>query len=221
LSRVEDPEKSPVRAADANQPPTPFDSLIESIGQETRSRESRPQESRAQSPTQESSAHEAAAHEASVHELLQSTRDALAQESEPSNTLFGVGIRTAVAVGVSAVIALLLVILIPTFRRPDTASSLPASSVPASSVPASSLPASSFSADVQQFKAALPPRSQDQPSQNRLPSEDAATPVIEQFQRVLASPSEPAAQAGREPSDKLLRGFMQWRQKTGPAENAR
>jgi hypothetical protein len=58
--------------------------------------------------------------------------------------------------GFSAIVALLFVILMPGFRRPDTASS--------------------FSADVQQFTAALPPRSQDQQS-----SEDTAKPAIEQF----------------------------------------
>jgi len=81
------------------------------------------------------SAQESSAPDSSIHELLQSTREALARESEQPKALFGVGIRTIAAVAVSAVVALLLVILISGVRQSDTASS--------------------FSVDVQQFKAAL------------------------------------------------------------------
>jgi hypothetical protein len=191
LSRVEDPENSPARVAGANQPPSSFDS---------------PPETKAQG----SPVHESSAHESSVHELLQSTRDALARESGPTKVLFGVSIRTIAAVAVSAVVALLLVILIPGLRRSD--------------------PVSSFSADVQQFMAAPSSQSQDRQSQDR-PNQDrpqqdqplskeAAKPTTEQFQRVFASPGEPAAQPDRAPSDKLLQRFMQWRLKNGSAENA-
>ena len=176
MSRVEDPENSPVRTAGPIQPPTAFDSRRESI-----------------------------THQSSARVSSRRRRDALARELKLPNALFGVSVRTAAAVGFSAIVALLFVILMPGFRRPDAASS--------------------FSADVRQFTAALPPQSQDRQSQdqqlqNQPSSEDAAKPAIEQFQRLLASPSEPAAQADRDPSDKLLQRFMQWRLKTSSADNA-
>jgi hypothetical protein len=181
LSRVEDPENSPARVAGANEPPGSFDS---------------PPETKAE---------ESSAQESSVHELLQSTRDALARESKLPKALFGVSLRTIAAVAVSAVVALLLVILIPGLRRSD--------------------PVSSFSADVQQFMAAPSSQSQDRqlqdrPKQDQPSSKEAAKPTTEQFQRVFASPGEPAAQPDRASSDKLLQRFMQWRLKNGSAENA-
>ena len=124
-------------------------------------------------------------------------------------------IRTIAAVAVSAVVALILVILISGVRRSDTTSS--------------------FLDDVQQFKAALPSQLQDRQSQDREKqdqqpqdrqqqdqpsSKEPAKPATEQFQRLFASSGKQAAQPDREPSDKLLQRFMQWRQKTGSAENA-
>jgi hypothetical protein len=191
LSRVEDPEDNSARGAGATQPPSPFDS---------------PSEPNAH----ESSAQESSAPDPSIHELLQSTREALARESEQPKGLFGVSIGTIVAVAVSAVVALLLVILISGVRQSDTASSL--------------------SVDVQQFKAALSSQSkdrekqdqqaQDRQQQDQPPSKEPAKPTTEQFQRLFASSGKPAAPPDREPSDKLLQRFMQWRQKNGSAENA-
>jgi hypothetical protein len=147
--------------------------------------------------------------------LLQSTRDALARESTLPKALFGVSIRAIAAVAVSAVVALLLVILISGLRRSDTAST--------------------FLVDVQQFKAALSSQLQDRQSQDREkqdqqaqdqqkqdqpPGKEAAKPTTEQFQRLFASSSKQAAQPDRDPSDDLLQRFMQWRLKTGSAENA-
>ena len=195
MSRVEDPEDNSARAAGATQPPSPFDSPSEPNAHE--------------SSADESSAQESSAPDSSIHELLQSTREALARESEQPKALFGVGIRTIAAVAVSAVVALLLVILISGVRQSDTASS--------------------FSVDVQQFKAALSSQSkdrekQDQQAQDRQqdqpPSKEPAKPTTEQFQRLFASSGKPAAPPDREPSDKLLQRFMQWRQKNGSAENA-
>lgn len=132
------------------------------------------------------------------------------ENSPVPNARFGVGILAAAAVGLAAIAALLFVLLTPGVRQSDTASS--------------------FSADVRQFTAALPPQprdwqpqdrqSQDQQSQDQQASENAAGPAIAQFQRLLTSPDAPAAQAGREPADKLLRRFMQWHLKTSLAENA-
>jgi len=82
---------------------------------------------------------------------------------------------------------------------------------------------------VQQFKAALSSQSkdrekQDQQAQDRQqdqpPSKEPAKPTTEQFQRLFASSGKPATPPDRESSDKLLQRFMQWRQKTGSAENA-
>jgi hypothetical protein len=196
LSRVEDPEDNPVSAAGATQPPSPSDS------------------------PSESNAHESSADESSVQELLQSTRDALARESTLPKALFGVSIRAIAALAVSAVVALLLVILISGLRRSDTAST--------------------FLVDVQQFKAALSSQLQDRQSQDREkqdqqaqdqqkqdpqqqdqpPSKEAAKPATEQFQRLFAPSGKQAAQPDSDTSDKLLQRFMQWRLKTGSAENA-
>jgi len=191
LSRVEDPEDNSARAAGATQPPSPFDSPSEPNAHE--------------SSADESSAQESSAPDSSIHELLQSTREALARESEQPKALFGVGIRTIAAVAVSAVVALILVILISGVRQSDTASS--------------------FSVDVQQFKAALSSQSKDREKQDRQqqdqpPSKEPAKPTTEQFQRLFASSGKPATPPDRESSDKLLQRFMQWRQKTGSAENA-
>jgi hypothetical protein len=206
LSRVEDPEDNSVRAVGAKPPPSPFDSSAETNAEDSK------------------------AHDASVHELLQSTRDALARESELSRTPFGVSISTVVAVAVSALIVLALLILIPGLRRSDTASS--------------------FLVDVQRFKAALSSQSQDRPSQDRQSqdrqsqdqqtrdqraqgqqaqdppkqdqpsSENTAKPATEQFQRLFASSNKPVAPADPDASDKLLQQFMQWRLKSGSAEHA-
>ena len=201
MSRVEDPEDNSARAAGATQPPSPFDSPSEPSVHESSARES---------SVHESLADESSAPDSSIHELLQSTREALARESEQPKALFGVSFRMIAAVAVSAVVALLLVILISGVRQSDTASS--------------------FSVDVQQFKAALSSQSkdrekqdqqaQDRQQQDQPPSKEPAKPTTEQFQRLFASSGKPAAPPDREPSDKLLQRFMQWRQKTGSAENA-
>jgi hypothetical protein len=206
LSRVEDPENNSARAAGATQPPSPFDSPSDPNARDSSVHESSFHESLAdESPAQESSAPDS-----SIHELLQSTREALARESEQPKALFGVSIRMIAAVAVSAVVALLLVIVISGVRQSDTASS--------------------FSVDVQKFKAALSSQSkdrekqdqqaQDRQQQDQPPSKEPAKPTTEQFQRLFASSGKPAAPPDREPSDELLQRFMQWRQKTGSAENA-
>jgi hypothetical protein len=211
LSRVEDPEDNSARGAGATQPPSPFDSPSEPSAHESSVHESSVHESLAG----ESSAQESSAPDPSIHELLQSTREALARESEQSRTPFGVSIRAIAAVAVSAVVALLLVILISGLRRSDTAST--------------------FLEDVQQFKAALSSQSkdrekpdqqaqdlekQDRQQQDQPPSKEPAKPTTEQFQRLFAQSSKPAAPPDRDTPDNLLQRFMQWRQKTGTAENA-
>jgi len=196
LSRVEDPEKSPVRATGAVKPSTPLGSQLATKASEKvqESSQESGQES-GQESRQESLRRLPGAQ--AVDEL-----SALTRELDRSNAPFGITGRMAATMGFLALVALLFVIMMPSFRQSDTASS--------------------FSADVQQFKAALSRKPQQQPSR-----EDAARPAIAEFQSLLgpssepvAPSSEPAAQADRDQSDELLRQFMQWRQKTSSGARA-
>jgi hypothetical protein len=117
------------------------------------------------------------------------------REPQRPDAPFGMTARMAATMGVLAIVALLFVIMMPGFRQSDTSSS--------------------FSADVQQFKAALSRKPQQSP-----PSEDVAKPAIAEFQSLLASSGDAAAQADHDQSNELLRQFMQWRQKTNSAANA-
>jgi hypothetical protein len=117
------------------------------------------------------------------------------RELQRPDVPFGMTARMVATLGVLAIVALLFVIMMPGFRQLDSASS--------------------FSADVQQFKAALSRKPQQPP-----PTDDAPKPAIAEFQSLLASSSDAAAQANHDPSDELLRQFMQWRQKTNSAANA-
>jgi hypothetical protein len=196
LSRVEDPEKSPVRATGAVKPSTPLGShLATKAGEKVRESSQESSQESGQETRQESLRRPPGAQ--AVDEL-----SALTRELDRSNAPFGITPRMAATMGFLAVVALLFVIMMPSFRQSDTASS--------------------FSADVQQFKAALSRQPQQQP-----PSVDTARPAIAEFQSLLgpssepvAPSSEPAAQADRDQSDELLRQFMQWRQKTNSGARA-
>lgn len=125
---------------------------------------------------------------------------ALAPELAPLNALFGLTGRVAATTAFLAIAVLLFVIMMPGFRQADHASS--------------------FSADVQRFTAALSRQPERQPSDgDAAKAADPAKPAIAQFQSLLASSGEPAAQADR--SDTILRRFMLWRQKANSAGNAR
>ena len=116
---------------------------------------------------------------------------ALTRETKPRSTLFGLAGRVVAAIGVSAIIAQLFVIMMPAARRPDNTQV--------------------FAAAMQSYTTALSQRHR---------SEDTAKPAPATFQSVLAS--DDTAQAGeREPSDKVLQRFLQWRQKANPSEAAR
>ena len=113
------------------------------------------------------------------------------------SALITVAGRFAAAVGVSAIVALFFVIMVPASRLPDSGGS---------------------SGIVKSIKSAL-----FQPGQH----DDASKPAIAEFQPILASAaaqgSQPApaaapAPAAREQSGQLLQQFMQWRQKPGSAE---
>jgi hypothetical protein len=118
----------------------------------------------------------------------------LAREIKRRGRLLGHLGRLVAAIGVSAIIAQLFVMMMPAARQPDNTQV--------------------FAAAVQLFTA----RSQ----QHR--SGDAPKPALAAFQSLLAS-DDTAPAAGREQpayqSDRVLRRFLQWRQKANPGEAAR
>lgn len=120
---------------------------------------------------------------------------ALVREMERRGTLFGVAGRPVpVAIGVSAIIALLFAILIPTSRQPNSTRLLAAAAQPFTAAPA------------QQHQ-----------------SEGAPKPALTEFRSLLASGDTAQAAERKQPekeSDKVLQRFLQWRQKVNPGEAA-
>jgi hypothetical protein len=117
-----------------------------------------------------------------------------AREMERRGTLFGVAGRLVAANGVSAIIALFFVIMMPAGRQPDRTQL--------------------FAAAVQSFTAALSQQHQ---------SEDTPTPALAEFQSLLASGDTAQAAEREQPekeSDKVLQQFLLWRQKANPGEAA-
>jgi hypothetical protein len=115
---------------------------------------------------------------------------ALARATKPRGTWFGFAGRLMAAIGVSAIIAQFLVIMMPAARQPDNTQV--------------------FAAALQSFTAL---------SQQHQ-SEDASKPLLAGFQSLL--PSDGTVQvAEREPSDKVLQRFLQWRHKANLREAAR
>lgn len=114
----------------------------------------------------------------------------LDQDRDRRKALINVASRFAAAVGVSAVVALFFVFMIPASRdrAPDATSS-------------------SFSGAIQSIRSAL-----FQPSHN----DDGMKPALAEFRAVLAEPpaGQPAA-VSHEQSDVLLQEFKQWGQKSG------
>jgi len=137
-------------------------------------------------------------------QLLGETR-ALARELERRGSLLGLTGRLAAASGISAIIALFFVIMMPA-RQPDSAQS--------------------FSATVQSFTSALsqqqPQSQQPQPQQQQAQSDDAGKPALAEFQSLLTANNAQAAEREQtdKQGDKLLQQFLQWRQKnsTDPAQ---
>ena len=110
-------------------------------------------------------------------------------------TLFGSAGRLAAAIGASAIIALILVNMMPTKQQPDAGQS--------------------FSAAMEPFKTALPQQRQgDEPSR----------PALAGFQSFLTgSGTAQAAKHERTDtpqSDRLLQQFLHWRQRANPNEAA-
>jgi Sec-independent protein translocase protein TatA len=129
--------------------------------------------------------------------LLGETR-ALARELERRNSLFGLTGRLVAAIGISAIIALFFVVMMPARHR-DTAAS--------------------FQATVQSFTTALS-RQQQPPQQSpqQQSNDETKKPALAEFQTLLTSDTAQAAereQSDRQ-SDKLLQQFLQWRDKSAP-----
>ena len=115
----------------------------------------------------------------------------LAEELDRGSALITVAGRFAAAVGVSAIVALFFVIMVPASRLPDSGGS---------------------SGIMRSLKSALL-----QPGQR----DDASKSAIAEFQPILASAQngQPASPpAAREKSDQLLQQFLQWRQKPNATE---
>lgn len=131
--------------------------------------------------------------------LVGETR-ALARELERRNSLFGLTGRLVAAIGVSAIIALFFIVMMPARQR-DTAAS--------------------FQTAVQSFTTALS-QQQQPPQPQQQPNDDTKKPALAEFQTLLTSDTAQAAEReqSERQSDKLLQQFLQWRQKSAPADNA-
>jgi len=103
-------------------------------------------------------------------------------------TLSSFASRLAVAVGVSAIVALFFVIMTPASRQPEAGSSL--------------------ATTLENLTAAVA-----HPSQ----ADDSAKPALNQFKALLDAPPEPSGQlANQHQSEQLLQQFMTWREKANP-----
>lgn len=113
----------------------------------------------------------------------------LAEELDRGAALITVAGRFAAAVGVSAIVALFFVIMVPASRLPDSGGS-------------------TSSGIIRSIKAALL-----QPGQR----DDGSKPAIAEFQPILAS-EQTSQPAPHEQSEQLLQQFLQWRQKPNSTE---
>ncbi|MGA7809072.1 hypothetical protein [Bradyrhizobium sp.] len=158
------PQKRPEPGIRPIQPPAPIDSQLESAVYESLRRPLEPQ--------------------------VLVEPQALARELDKRNAIFGVAGRLAAAIGVSAVIALFFVIMMPASRQSDAQST--------------------FQASVQQFSAGL---AQAHPAEDTAAS--TAKPALAEFQSLLTTTAsaDQAAAAPAPADNKLLQQFMQWRQK--------
>jgi hypothetical protein len=114
------------------------------------------------------------------------------RELDRRMAILSVAGRFAAAIGVSAIVALFFVIMVPASRdyarQPDGEGS-------------------SVSGFLQSLKTAL-----SQPRQK----DDDAKPALAEFQAILASPPTTTQPVTREESDTLLQQFVQWQQKPTP-----
>ena len=124
--------------------------------------------------------------------------DATSEPRAPARrgAMFGGAGRLAAAIGVSAVVALLIATKMPATRQADGGTSV--------------------SAAVEPFTSALSQQHQ---------GEDASRPALAEFQPLLAGGDTALAtergQTDTQPTDKLLQQFLQWRRKASPSGAAR
>jgi hypothetical protein len=120
---------------------------------------------------------------------------ALARELERRGALFGLAGRLAAAVGISAIIALFFVIMMPASRHQDTNAS--------------------FSETVQSFTSALGQQQQQPPAQQ---AEETRKPALAEFQSLLGDAQAAEREQPDKQADKTLQQFLQWRQKAGETQ---
>ena len=135
--------------------------------------------------------------ENAVYESLRRSLDPEVMPDPPAITreterkaMFGLASRLAVAVGVSAIVALFFVIMVPATRQSDAGSSL--------------------ASTIETFTAAVA---------RTTPPEDGSKPALAEFKSLLASSSENVTQpTAQQQSDKekLLQQFLDWREKANP-----
>jgi hypothetical protein len=114
-------------------------------------------------------------------------REPYADGIEPRGALWSITARFAAAVGVSALVALFFVVVVPVSRQGDNA-------------------ASALSGIAHSIKTALSPSEQ----------KDVSQPAVDEFQSILASAqAHDTAKPGQ--SGELLKQFMQWQQKPDSA----
>ncbi len=139
--------------------------------------------------------------ENAVYESLRRSLDPEVMPEPPAaaretgrKSMFGLASRLAVAVGVSAVVALFFVVMVPATRQSDAGSSL--------------------ASTIETFTAAVA---------RTAPVEDGSKPAIDEFKALLASSGENGGQLTNQQQadkDKLLQQFMSWREKANPNEAA-
>jgi hypothetical protein len=115
----------------------------------------------------------------------------LSEELDRGAALITVAGRFTAAVGVSAIVALFFVIMVPASRLPDSGEA-------------------TSSAIIRSIKAVLL-----QPGQR----DDGSKPAIADFQPILAS-AQSGQPATHEQSEQLLQQFLQWREKPNSAETS-
>jgi hypothetical protein len=140
--------------------------------------------------------------ENAVYESLRRSLDPEVMPEPPAvaretgrKAMFGLASRLAVAVGVSAVVALFFVVMVPATRQSDAGSSL--------------------ASTIETFTAAVA---------RTAPVEDATKPALAEFKALMASSGDsggnaPSSQQQAD-KEKLLQQFMVWREKANPTETA-
>jgi hypothetical protein len=139
--------------------------------------------------------------ENAVYESLRRSLDPEVMPEPPAiaretgrKAMFGLASRLAVAVGVSAVVALFFVVMVPATRQSDAGSSL--------------------ASTIETFTAAV--------ARTTPPVEDASKPALAEFKALMASSGENGGQLTSQQQaekEKLLQQFLVWREKANPNES--